>query len=156
MEKNIYTCSREFIDEHIRLIGYGEGLRDGIIKGQEQAWNCAKELWGNFNTGDLYKMFGTHNLGTVFENETPQNAVSTVEKYKKNCNKKELKNFKVGDEVINVNGNKGYVTKIDLTDLCVLYPDGRFERSLRSVNSKTGRHCDEIESVLEKLRSEAE
>lgn len=56
--------------------------------------------------------------------------------------------IKIGDEVINIFGQVGYVTNIDDTELCVLYPYGGVGHSTIDTYKKTNRHSQQIEKLL--------
>lgn len=80
------------------------------------------------------------------------------DKFCRNCGAKMIEKddtddeIKVGDEVISIFGDRGYVTQNDGDELCVLYPSGAVGHSSISTYKKTGKHFSQITEVLEQMK----
>ena len=121
-------------------------------KGLDDAWTCARKIMLNESNGglpvkELDKIFnkGSYYILTDFS------ASEAIEKIK-NYEMKKPGNFQVGDEVMShITCKKGYVTGIDDTELCVLYPDGMVGHSSKQTYKKTGKHNSKIVELLNSM-----
>lgn len=68
--------------------------------------------------------------------------------------KKREEEIKVGDEVIDSDGDKGIITSVDYESVAVLFNDGSTGIFYDTTFKKTGRHFDEVEQLLNKLKGD--
>lgn len=79
---------------------------------------------------------------------TAAEAIAKIKEYEESKGKHKIN---VGDEVLNIFGDRGYVTSVGDGELCVLYPNGSTGHSSKSTYTKTGKHCKEIAELLRKV-----
>ena len=132
----------DIIDE-LKQVEYNKGLEDACLT----AWT----LLTSKNTGKIFTEYGTVSdiLGNVPMKEI-RNRIKVYEEKKK----AEEESIKVGDEVVNNSGNEAVVTMVDDRTVFVVYNDGNCGEFYKESFKKTGRHFDEVEQLLDKLRGE--
>lgn len=133
---------------------YEDGLND--------AWEAAKKIillppaQGGFNYGQLDSIFGHHYTKEIFNTNTASEAISKIDKYEKD---KDKDGIKIGDEVIeNTYDLLGVVIKVTPEELKahVVFCNGGFGVFSFNELKKTGKHYDEIQVLLEKMRGKDE
>jgi hypothetical protein len=128
------------------------GYKDGVKDGQNEAWECARELYLN---GACKDRFGEY-FNTFIKNHTAQEAIERLKAYEEK--QKADNKIEVGDEV-NWSCNCFIVTRIfqprngkeqcdGIDDDGCVYHD-----VLMDDLEKTGRHFD-IASILEDMRND--
>lgn len=153
---------------------------DGYNKGVFEAWDCARKLFSDMSNDELNEIFPHewNNGGfNALIRMTPQDAIKRIKDYKENkCNgcvyhskapnlfcgrcvefsEYEAKEIHVGDEVYSETyGEKGVVTKIwENSDIIILSSNSSMIRTPKNKVKKTGKHYDEMEQLLEKMRGE--
>lgn len=135
---------------------------DGYNSGAFEAWSCAREislLDSNFasveEVKNILKVFGTDNIYNILHDYTPQDAIKRLKDYEKKQNDE----IKVGDEVYNLDpenvrvvtaiydDNKGYKQAVQICK------NGKYVVDKVDTLKKTGKHYDEIESILDQTRA---
>lgn len=129
--------------------GYGDGYKDGL----NEAWECARKIVlgvadGGISIESFNELFGM-NYYEVMKNYSASEAIAKIKEYEEKKNQAE---FEIGDEVVGIYGEKGYVTGIDEIELCVLYPDGTVGHSSKQTYQKTGIKDSRIVELLEKMK----
>ena len=139
----------------------------GYEKGMEDAWEMAKRIVLNpaalkdaYTVNELRGIFGkSNNIVDILLNNSPKEAKEKIENYIQKKNSE----FHVGDEIKYKDGsfNKGVIIDIRPGDFGsilyrVLFENARteplYEDAIYSEFDKTGRHFDEVEILLNKLR----
>ena len=95
-------------------------------------------------------------VGEVVHKITIQGIIRCTKAYEEK--KKVEEEIKVGDEVETCSGARAVVTRIIDNCVRVMFHDGSGFREQHTINElkKTGRHFDEVEQLLDKLRGEGE
>ena len=135
--------------------------QDGYYKGLEEAWECAKKLthpsYGGFYDDEQEKIFGYRNSDEVLTNFTAYEAIEKIREYESKLNEPDKEyEIQIGDEVMSMFGDKGYVTGIKGDEFCVLYPNGTVGHSSKSTYSFTGKSNPLIKDILEQMKGAAE
>lgn len=143
------SISAEIGKQDVDILDYS----DGYQKGLEDAWECVRRLeailydakWGEFSDLSYHELINTF---------LPTEVIAILEAYED-----EQKQIRVGDEVESYLGRKYIIYKLsddgetacglDLTDYPVIQ-----NMFTASKAKKTGRHFDEIETMMEKMRGE--
>lgn len=128
------------IDESV---AYNDGLND--------AWECAKRIYDYQVPYELFGLddgYGFISPLSSCETMTAAEAIAKIKEYEESKGKHKIN---VGDEVLNIFGDRGYVTSVGDVELCVLYPNGSTGHSSKSTYTKTGKHCKEIAELLRKV-----
>ena len=142
--------------------GYADGEKaskavftSGILKGREEAWECAREIVGDmvephFESAYMVDIFGCESAITAMTNNSATEAISKIKEYE--GKKKSEDRIRVGDEVSDGFDVSGVVTMITPVKIAyVLWHDGSGGRRDFDDLKKTGRHFDAIPEVLGKL-----
>lgn len=97
-----------------------------------------------------------YNLFDLVVEYGAKKVLNDFKKWQEEKKKAEEEIFKVGDEVIGVSDGKAIVTMVDDDDdnVMVVYIDGSCGEFNKETFKKTGRHFDEVEQLLAKLRGE--
>jgi hypothetical protein len=141
----------DLLDEKFRKFqydcGYEEGFENGKYSMQKKAYKIC-EYWNNNDMDVLSKLFDGWTWTQIFENiETAYDKIIEYEKKKE----QEEKEIHVGDEVVDVNGQKYIVRKTDGLLIYLLQKNG-YAGSLNYSNlSKTGKHYP-LEEMLKELK----
>lgn len=147
------TIRADAVKQNIDILDYSKGYR----KGRDEAWECARRITclpqdGGISNSGLDAIFEISDIQEIMKNFSASEALEKIREYEENKNK-----IQVGDEVESFLGEKYIVYKLsddrktayglDLTD----YP---VKQNVFTVSKakKTGRHFDEIEVLLEKMR----
>lgn len=82
--------------------------------GLNMAWEAARKMLLNQNQGgmsssDYKNCFGDANVITLLENISATEAIETIREYEEKKKQEKDESIKVGDEVVNNNGDKGIV-----------------------------------------------
>ena len=121
-----------------------DGYKKGLDTGRDEAWNFARKLlnYKNKDWEDLMNLLLVNNCSY-------QGAKDMYEEWEREKNE-----IQIGDEVkIKDLEDKGIVTSVLATRCDVLWLDGTVsEDVLMSELCKTGRHFDEVEELLKKMR----
>lgn len=140
-------CLKENIQTHSDN-AYEQGLKD--------AWGCARlieldENEGGLDVKTIKEIFGM-NYHQVFLEYSASEAIAKIREFRE----KHTKEIKVGDEVYSETyGEKGVVTKVwDNSDIIILSSNSSMIRTPKNKVKKTGKHYDEMEQLLEKMRGE--
>ena len=148
--------------EQVRKEAYDEGYDDakggyenGFENGMIVAWEAAKKLWDL--KGEMIKAFRKYSVFDILNCYTASEVIEKLKAYEQEQDAE----IKVGDEVERIlNGevdskavfledDEGYYCCLFWTGCCfttLSYPKEQFR--------KTGRHFDEIATILEKMRGE--
>lgn len=125
-------------------------------RGLTDAWECARRLthprYGGYCDSEQKKIFGYENSDDVLTEYSASEAIQKIKEYEEK--QKQLDEFEIGDEVIDIYGSKGCVTSYDDDELCILYHNGTVGRSTKSSYSKTGRCFPYLISVLNEMEGE--
>lgn len=151
--------------------GYDMGFRDGEIagydktdiwqdgyhKGLEEAWECAKSLIRTYHSFELRQIFDYDDADVVLAHFTAYEAIEKIRAYESKLNEPDKEyEIQIGDEVMSIYGDKGYVTGIEGDEFCVLYPNGTVGHSSKSTYAFTGKSNPLIKDILEQMKGAAE
>lgn len=160
----------EALSSRVYKRGYNDGYKNGIVvknindstfanakKIQEAYENGLNDVWeyveklGQLTIKEIYEVFGVEydNIYGIIADYTPSEFIKAIKAYEEQENE-----IHVGDEVVSIYGNRGYVTCITEDELCVLYPDGTVGHSTATTYTKTGRHFPQIVEILEQLKGD--
>ena len=127
---------------------FEKGEYEFYQKGLDDAWECAKWL--------AKAVLGEEASNTIFKGETVEGALKKKEEYK---NKYKFMDIVVGDEVYNLDPeNKRIVTSIYVDErgnkqAVQMVHNGKYGCDRIETLTKTGRHFDEIEKILDQMRA---
>ncbi len=136
--------------EAIEKEDYSNGYEDGLSDG----WECARKIIcfnenGGIGTNNLVDVFGTFLHYEIFRDFSASEALEKIKNYKE-----KQKQIRVGDEVtLKSDGTKAVITNtcdkgwwkvIDENGYTNIWNVSHFE--------KTGRHFNEIKTLMEKMR----
>lgn len=129
-----------------------QDYKDGLEDGKMLIWQFIGKL-GKLTIGELYETFGDeyNSIYDIIFDYSPSEFIKAIKAYEEQKNE-----IHVGDEVVSIYGNRGYVTCITEDELCVLYPDGTVGHSTATTYTKTGRHFPQIVEILEQLKGDKE
>lgn len=131
--------------------------KENYQKGLDDAWECARKINCTLNDGgikynELYDIFGMINQHIIMHQFSASEALEKIKSYEEEQNK-----VRVGDEVESYLSRKYIIYKLsddgktayglDLTGYPVIQ-----NVFIASKAKKTGRHFDEIETMMEKMR----
>lgn len=125
--------------------------KEAYQKGLVESWSLASAI-SCMDAKKQFEIFNESGDANVFGCHTAQGALDKLKEYEQKQSE-----IKVGDEVIyDGTGYRGIVTKIFKSDK-MYYRCVRYDGDLSTENSdnpptKTGRHFDQIEEVLEALK----
>ena len=170
----IKTTNIEDTNEY--QIGYKAGLEDGY-KHQQEEWEneLSKHKQDGYDTGytqgiadyrkfvrtfesgtdlfeDIRNTDGTLSLDMILQYLPMREIMARIKVYEE----KKKEEIKVGDEVITLDKNIAVVTRVKDNCVRVMFKDGSGFREQHTINElkKTGRHFEEVEQLLDKLRGE--
>ena len=128
-------------------------------KGLEDAWEVARRIvacpeQGGLDMSEIKEVFGFNvlDVGDLFATIMAEEAIAKLKAYDE-----EQDSIKVGDEVV-VNGLTGVVMRLDEKGNVDRYftSDGKTFGNISGFQNnevrKTGRHFDEVEKLLERMR----
>lgn len=156
-----WSTSRRTID---KLTPYDEAFagyqESAYQKGLEDAWAAARRIAvhtdrGGLNAEEMMHIFGEASIALTMDNITAIEAIAKLKAYDEEQN-----SIKVGDEVV-VNGLTGVVMRLDEKGNIDRYftSDGKTFGNITGFQNnevrKTGRHFDEVEKLLERMREKA-
>lgn len=123
---------------------YDKGYDKGLIDASLTAWT----LLTSKNTGEIFTEYGT--VSDILGNVPMKEIRDRVKAYEEKVETE----IKVGDEVITLGKNIAVVTRVEDNCVRVMFKDGSGFREQHTINElkKTGRHFDEVEQLLDKLR----
>ena len=171
--EDIEELNSDYINEHFGDLqdeAYQKGFNDGkeygldesdmreavsYQRGLDDAWEAAKKIALNPGEGglrgeELHKMFDCYTLQQVFRKCSVQQAIAKLKAYEEK--QKADDEIKVGDEVIDKDGDKTIVTYIhgELFDgLC--HDGSAMSDMFLEYVDRTGRHFD-IDKILGEMR----
>ena len=140
--------------------GHEKGMIDGVmnidvnevsyVKGLNDAWECARKI---DEDRDIENYVFGEDLEHGFSHIKASEAIYKIQKYEVEKHRSEIR---VGDEVYSETyGEKGVVTKVwDNSDIIILSSNSSMIRTPKNKVKKTGKHYDEMEQLLEKMRGE--
>lgn len=127
--------------------------QDGFHKGLEEAWECAKKIY-RMSAEKVIAIFGSCSNWVNF---TAEEAIEKIRAYESKLNEPDKEyEIQIGDEVMSIYGDKGYVTGIEGDEFCVLYPNGTVGHSSKSTYAFTGKSNPLIKDILEQMKGTAE
>lgn len=119
-------------------------------KGLEDAWECARKLrhpsYGGYYADQKEEIFGYVNSDDVLTKFTAAEVIKKIEDFK------EKKDIKVGDEVIGLRENWVVIHVADDGKCLGFDADGLLHALNMDDLRKTGRHIDQINGILDKLK----
>lgn len=139
--------------------------QDGYYKGLEEAWECAKKIslqpyLGGLPVSVIDELFGKDlydGCEKAFTHFTAYEAIEKIRAYESKLNEPDKEyEIQIGDEVMSMYGDKGYVTGIEGDEFCVLYPNGTVGHSSKSTYAFTGKRNPLIKDILEQMKGAAE
>lgn len=131
--------------------------QDGFHKGLEEAWECAKSLSHTYQVFELRKIFEYEDADEVLTHFTAYEAIEKIRAYESKLNEPDKEyEIQIGDEVMSIYGDKGYVTGVEGDEFCVLYPNGTVGHSSKSTYAFTGKSNPLIKDILEQMKGAAE
>ena len=129
--------------------------KEAYQKGLDDAWECARKINcipsdGGISGIELDDIFYTDSNCVIMKNFSASEAMARIKAYEEDKNK-----VRVGDEVRATYGN-AVVTCVNETEKTAkfFYKTGENGCDYLRVIERTGRHFDEIEKLLEKMRGE--
>ena len=134
--------------EQVRKEAYEQGRKDGKIEGRAEVWVVARDI-DHMSDDDIKACFECGFSG-VFEKYTASEAIEKIKAWEDGKQK-----INVGDEVEAVYV-KAVVIEILKKKKSVIYMYHNASTGVSGIDkvTKTGHHFTEIDSVLEKMRSE--
>ena len=141
-----------------------KAIEEAYQKGLNDARECAQKIWHMIFPVRV-KIFGTDNLGDIFDSYSPSEAVAKIEEYeeKKEAEDEEMyRDFEVGDVVEHsASGNtfRAIVTcisrdELGTTDISLMYSDGSIAKQHVGDTPwrKTGKRVDAyLKAALEQV-----
>ena len=156
----------DYINEHygdLQDTAYQRGINDGSLdvkqrvegayqRGLDEAWECARKVALNPNENglsveELDEIFGCATIQQVFRRYTVSEVIAKLKAYEE----KAENDIRVGDEVIDEDGEKFWVTKIHNGIAEGIMANGEVTCTYLNVTEQTGRHVD-INKILEEMR----
>ena len=137
---------------NIQLNQYTEPDRKAI---EDEVWKIARLIAlevgdGGLSPDDLYECYKSSNIQEVMKIHSYQEAKAKYDKWEK-----EKEQIRVGDEVTLYDNVKLVVVTIDGTSAQGIDENGEcYESIFLNELTKTGRHFDEVEELLKKMREE--
>lgn len=129
-----------------------ESYIDGLKEGQNEVWEFARKMIST-SENEVSEMWGcVTNFGEVIHNTTYQEAKAKYDAWKR-----EKKEIHVGDEV-KCRDTNCVVVRIDTEDrgVNIVLEDGDTAYIGMENVTKTGRHFDEVEKLLERMENRNE
>lgn len=145
--KVFYTDADMKIIQSMRCKPYTEPDRKAI---EDEVWKMARLISydGGLKLTDLYECYKCSSIQEVMKNHSYQEAKEKYEAWLKKTDE-----IRVGDEVIDKDVGKAIVINIDFELCSTLWLDGSVSEDvpLKDLH-KTGRHFDEVEELLKKMK----
>ena len=151
-----YVSTRSYIIPDLTPYVRSESYIDGLKDGQNDAWKFARKMIST-SGNEMSEMWGcATNFGEVMHNTTYSEAKAKYDAWKR-----EKEEIHIGDEVTAKTDTdkdmpKGIVTynNPEQSQFLVIKSDGTFSWWHKGGLRKTGRHFDEVEKLLERMREE--
>ena len=123
----------------------------GYEKGMEDAWEMLRKIYyfENLSNDELKQIFGKDwSITNIFTNYSAKEAKEKIENYNK-------KMFYIGDELVEIGTNNKYIFICNYDTLVrVIDKSGTSWLTSQSKFKKTGRHFEEVKTLLKKLRED--
>ena len=138
--------------EQVRKEAYKEGREAGIKDGKCEAWEASKKII-NMPFEERRKIFVESLIQKIHSIYTASEAIEKIRQYEQiqiGDEVERILNGEVDSKAVFLEDNEGYYRCLFWTGCCfttLSYPKEQFR--------KTGRHFDEIATVLEKMREES-
>ena len=146
--KVFYTDADMKIIQSMRCEPYTEPDRKAI---EDEVWGLVGVI-ANMDNNDYGRVFGCIGRWTLLSKKTYQEVKARYDSWKK-----QKEEVHVGDEVEDDDGTRGIVFDIIGTDLLgVCWEEERVSHFFwpKSYCRKTGRHFDEVDRLLERMKAE--
>lgn len=149
--------------------GYEDGKKDFEVSNEQTEYNKGynegleefEKLYINeYDYKDFFKSYDNEDIQNweLYDLVAKYGAKKILDDFKmwQEEKKKAEKEIRVGDEVITIGNSKAVVTRIKDNCVRVMFKDGSGFREQHTISElkKTGRHFDEVEQLLDKLRGE--
>ena len=129
--------------------------KENYQKGLEDAWECARKIIGFVSDGGmsyakLSSIFGTISYPAIMRDFSVSESMEKIRAYEEAENE-----IRVGDEVEDHIGTKAITLDVSINNVWTVFTENACVEEWNTDSfSKTGRHFDEIGTLLEKLREE--
>ena len=130
--------------------------KEAYQKGLYDAWECARKIAINEASGglslvELDKIFSCDDLAEVF-GFTASEAIEKIRQYE------QKQQIAIGDEVVFYNGERCVVTVVEDGQVVEVMDENglsmKMDDGLRNSMKKTGRHFEELVTILKKMKGE--
>lgn len=139
-------------DRNVNGNTLGNKIKEAYENGLSDAWECARSVVNCKVPYDFWEMGSGQSMLAVLKRYSAKEAIEKIREYEEE--QKKAAEIKIGDEVTDNDGWKGFVAGIspDGEYMVVVLQDGGALRWKKESFKKTGRHFPQIAEVLKQMQ----